>query len=109
MQCGACGAHGEPGARFCAQCGVTLVDGWATCGAALPKGAKFCPDCGARVGEPVVTELRQITAMFCDLVGSTEISTRLDPEEFSELVGRYHDVSVEGLRPLRVRGGALCR
>jgi class 3 adenylate cyclase/predicted ATPase len=46
----------------------------------------------------VEAELRQITAVFCDLVGSTEISARLDPEEFGDLVSRYHDETVEVLR-----------
>jgi tetratricopeptide (TPR) repeat protein len=35
-------------------------------------------------------ERRQVTVMFCDLVGSTELSSRLDPEDLRELVGRYH-------------------
>ena len=28
--------------------------------------------------------------MFCDLVGSTPLSTRFDPEELREIVGAYH-------------------
>jgi class 3 adenylate cyclase len=28
--------------------------------------------------------------MFCDLVGSTELSTRLDPEDFREVIAAYH-------------------
>jgi class 3 adenylate cyclase len=35
-------------------------------------------------------ERRQITVMFCDLVGSTELSTRLDPEDMREIIGAYH-------------------
>ncbi|WP_158258471.1 AAA family ATPase [Rhodopila globiformis] len=35
-------------------------------------------------------ERRQITVMFCDLVGSTPLSTRLDPEDLREIIGRYH-------------------
>src|SRR5215470_554487 len=35
-------------------------------------------------------ERRQLTVMFCDLVGSTELSTRLDPEDLREVIGRYH-------------------
>jgi predicted ATPase/class 3 adenylate cyclase len=33
---------------------------------------------------------RQLTIMFCDLVGSTPLSTRLDPEDMREVVGAYH-------------------
>lgn len=35
-------------------------------------------------------ERRQLTIMFCDLVGSTPLSTRLDPEDMREVVGAYH-------------------
>jgi class 3 adenylate cyclase len=35
-------------------------------------------------------ERRQLTVMFCDLVGSTALSTRLDPEDLSVVVGAYH-------------------
>jgi class 3 adenylate cyclase len=28
--------------------------------------------------------------MFCDLVGSTALSTRLDLEDLRELIGAYH-------------------
>ncbi len=35
-------------------------------------------------------ERRQLTVMFCDLVGSTVLSTRFDPEDLRELIGAYH-------------------
>jgi len=35
-------------------------------------------------------ERRQLTVMFCDLVGSTPLSTRYDPEDLREIVGAYH-------------------
>jgi class 3 adenylate cyclase/predicted ATPase len=35
-------------------------------------------------------ERRQLTVMFCDLVGSTALSTRHDPEDLRELIGDYH-------------------
>jgi class 3 adenylate cyclase/predicted ATPase len=35
-------------------------------------------------------ERRQLTVMFCDLVGSTELSARLDPEDLREVVAAYH-------------------
>lgn len=34
-------------------------------------------------------ERRQLTVMFCDLVGSTALSSRLDPEELREIIRRY--------------------
>jgi class 3 adenylate cyclase/predicted ATPase len=35
-------------------------------------------------------ERRQLTVMFCDLVGSTALSTRLDPEDLREIIAAYH-------------------
>jgi hypothetical protein len=35
-------------------------------------------------------ERRQLTVMICDLVGSTPLSTRFDPEDLREIVGAYH-------------------
>jgi class 3 adenylate cyclase/tetratricopeptide (TPR) repeat protein len=39
---------------------------------------------------PIDAERRQLTVMFCDLVGSTALSTRFDPEDLRELIGDYH-------------------
>jgi class 3 adenylate cyclase len=35
-------------------------------------------------------ERRQLTVMFCDLVGSTPLSARLDPEDLRAVIGAYH-------------------
>jgi class 3 adenylate cyclase/predicted ATPase len=40
-------------------------------------------------------ERRQLTVMFCDLVGSTALSTRFDPEDLRELIGAYHRAVTE--------------
>jgi SAM domain (Sterile alpha motif)/Adenylate and Guanylate cyclase catalytic domain len=40
-------------------------------------------------------ERRQLTVLFCDLVGSTELSGRHDPEDLRELLSRYHDAMTE--------------
>ncbi|MEM7224970.1 MAG: AAA family ATPase [Pseudomonadota bacterium] len=41
--------------------------------------------------EPAVAERRQLTVMFCDLVGSTQLSEQLDLEVLRDLLRRYHD------------------
>src|SRR5262245_3464334 len=38
---------------------------------------------------PSEAERRQLTVMFCDLVGSTALSAQLDPEELREVVRAY--------------------
>jgi class 3 adenylate cyclase len=40
-------------------------------------------------------ERRQLTVMFCDLVGSTALSERLDPEDLRDLIGAYHKCVAE--------------
>jgi class 3 adenylate cyclase/tetratricopeptide (TPR) repeat protein len=83
----------------------------AACREALPGGANFCPSCGQEVraqpsddspdvfetfGIESEQERRYLTAVFCDLVGSTELSSTIDPEEFTELIEVYqkHAVAV---------------
>ncbi len=39
---------------------------------------------------PADAERRQLTVMFCDLVGSTALASRLDPEDLREIIGAYH-------------------
>jgi class 3 adenylate cyclase/predicted ATPase len=43
-------------------------------------------------------ERRQLTVMFCDLVGSTELSARLDPEDLREVIGAYHRAVADVVR-----------
>src|SRR5215469_16245030 len=40
-------------------------------------------------------ERRQVTVMFCDLVGSTALSGRLDPEDLAKIIGTYHRCCTE--------------
>jgi class 3 adenylate cyclase/predicted ATPase len=44
-----------------------------------------------RPGASAGAERRQVTVMFCDLVGSTELSGRLDPEDLREVMRHYQD------------------
>jgi class 3 adenylate cyclase len=43
-----------------------------------------------RPGREDSAERRQLTVMFTDLVGSTALSTRLDPEDLCAIIGAYH-------------------
>ena len=42
-------------------------------------------------------ERRQLTVMFCDLVGSTALSTKLDPEDMREVITAFQDASREAI------------
>jgi len=44
--CPTCGQQVAAGAKFCSNCGTTLVVTCANCGKELIAGAKFCPECG---------------------------------------------------------------
>jgi class 3 adenylate cyclase len=44
-------------------------------------------------------ERRQLTVMFCDLVGSTALSTRFDPEDLREVIGAYHRCVADTVAP----------
>src|SRR5205823_4739866 len=43
-------------------------------------------------------ERRQLTVMFCDLVGSTALSARLDPEDLREVITAYHRAVADVVR-----------
>jgi class 3 adenylate cyclase/predicted ATPase len=59
-----------------------------------PSGFRFCGACGKPLtGGASEPERRQLTLMFCDLVGSTALSQSLDPEELHELMLAYQQVS----------------
>ena len=65
-----------------------LLDAIAGLGIAAPTVVAAAPAPGAPA--QVGAERRQLTVMFCDLVGSTALSTRHDPEDLRELIGDYH-------------------
>ncbi len=45
-------------------------------------------------------ERRQVTVMFCDLVGSTAMSVRMDPEDLHKIISGYHKSVAETVRRL---------
>ncbi len=74
------------------------------CGQPLPSGARFCPNCGAVVATPLGTEERKmVTVLFADLVDSTGLAQRLDPERAREVLGRFFDAATDELQALRGR------
>ncbi|HXQ85023.1 MAG TPA: AAA family ATPase [Xanthobacteraceae bacterium] len=117
--CPSC-AKDIPGeARFCPQCGTPQAFNCAACGHANAAGSRFCAQCGAKLGEAAAAataapaaaatpapppsvaraaaaaERRQLTVMFCDLVGSTALSTQLDPEDLGEVIAAYHKCAAD--------------
>lgn len=81
-----------------------------TCGEALPPKARFCPACGARQEQHQALkqeeggEHRQITVMFSDLVGSTQLSAQLDAEDLRDVLRTYQTICAEAIES---RGGMI--
>jgi class 3 adenylate cyclase/tetratricopeptide (TPR) repeat protein len=62
------------------------------CGEANPDRAKFCLACGTALGVADRREARKtVTVLFADMVGSTELGDRLDPESIRRVMSRYFD------------------
>ena len=51
---------------------------------------------------PADAERRQPTVMFCDLIGSTALSARLDPEDLREIIGAYQRAVYRNRRRVRM-------
>src|SRR6202790_4485074 len=121
MRCTSCGSENPDSKRFCGDCGSPLASRCARCGVENPAGKKFCGDCGADLSQPPLArrsaehaaapvvvehgkphevpegERRHLTVLFCDLVGSTEIASHLDPEEWREIVSEYHHAAAQAI------------
>lgn len=102
MACIQCSAELAAGSKFCHVCGTPQLSRCAFCSTELQADARFCSSCGKAVGTAGVprdlssggllgteAERRQLTVMFCDLAGSTELSRRLDAEDLRALVKAY--------------------
>jgi class 3 adenylate cyclase/predicted ATPase len=100
MRCPSCQHDAADQARFCEHCGTRLTTACDACGAPVSLTARFCAACGtataaaapAAPGATDPAERRQVTVMFCDVVDSTGLSGRVDPEEFRDLMRGYYEV-----------------
>src|SRR3954453_22573017 len=64
-----------------------------SCSHGNPDGQKFCGQCGARLDAgPPREERKLITALFCDLVGSTALGERMDHEDVAHLLLDYQQL-----------------
>src|SRR5262249_33877205 len=125
MHCPSCGFGNPQGMSFCGKCGTSLSPACPQCGFANPADFAFCGKCGtplpgqsttaqprresspapsspadprATGQSPAEAERRQLTVMFCDLVGSTALSEQLDPEELREVVQAYQATCTSVIR-----------
>jgi len=115
MQCDQCGFENPPGMHFCGKCATALKRVCPTCQFANPPDFRFCGQCGKVLGSipedeptpipgssaaqatthPVTkhhrqqAERRQLTVLFCDMVGSSALSERIDPEDLRDIMRGY--------------------
>jgi class 3 adenylate cyclase/tetratricopeptide (TPR) repeat protein len=102
--CRHCGKTNLSNKRFCVECGQRFAVSCPACADPIAVDEKFCGNCGTRVepAEASISEVsppaefqpagerRHLTVLFADLVSSTQLAVRLDPEEYHQIVQSYH-------------------
>jgi class 3 adenylate cyclase len=96
--CSSCGATIEAKSKFCDNCGTPL----APTPTPTPETSHLVRPEAPTAGDvtdivrasksPAEAQRRQLTVMFCDLVGSTELAARVDPEVLRDVVRSYQQV-----------------
>ncbi len=61
-----------------------------SCGHENPSEARFCNGCGSALGGERGEVRKTVTVVFCDVVGSTELATRYDPEVLRGVMARFY-------------------
>ena len=111
MRCPRCSADNLAGMKFCGQCGAPLGIPCPSCGSGNPPEHRFCGQCGAPLDAPALQEaaarepfipkaaaglgtalpgeMKQVTVLFCDIVGSTPLTERLGAEAMRDLVSAF--------------------
>jgi TOMM system kinase/cyclase fusion protein len=99
-RCPGCGFESPPQAKFCGKCATPLTgqSSVQSSGSRVPPPRPLILDPQILDARPQTLdarrsdgERRQLTVMFCDLVGSTALSAQLDPEELREVVRAYQE------------------
>src|SRR5262249_12862240 len=122
LRCPSCDHDNRAGRRFCTQSGAALAAVCPSCGVPRQPGDRFGGGCGERLptvpsapGSPAASEpdaavpageRRQLTVLFCDLVGSTPLSQQLDAEEWHDVIAQYQQAASAAVRRF---GGHVAR
>ena len=104
IACPSCGTSNPETARFCGSCGEVLERTCPSCGTANPLANRFCGSCGTAL-VPVqerpseraanLEERKVVTMLFADLTASTEMSSRLDPEDLRSVLRPFFDAMAD--------------
>src|SRR5713101_2458954 len=99
--CPRCSSENPPNKKFCGDCGASLTvlpeerprgDTAQRETARSAKQSQQADSDQTVASSPTIPdgERRQLTVMFCDLVGSTALSAQLDPEDLRDIMRTYH-------------------
>jgi class 3 adenylate cyclase len=105
LRCTACGKPQRPQARFCDACGTPLEAGRPAAAAPPPAArrppASYTP---RHLAERILTEGRalrgerkEVTVLFVDVQGSTELAGALDPEEFHTVMNEAFQIMLDAV------------
>jgi class 3 adenylate cyclase/tetratricopeptide (TPR) repeat protein len=101
MRCASCGAENPPRFKFCGECGHPLT-GQPAASPSTQRDEEIAQtvpvDSPSTLRRTPEAERRQLTVMFCDLVGSTPLAEQLDPEDLREVILAYQQVCAEQIR-----------
>jgi class 3 adenylate cyclase/predicted ATPase len=103
MKCPRCGAANPASKHFCGDCGAPLPQRCLACGSENSPETEFCGVCGSNLRASASrddhrkhalaatgAERRPLTVAFCNLVDSTALSVRLDPEDLRDVIAVFH-------------------
>lgn len=108
--CSACGTENPPGFKFCGECGAKLGGEAAPVVPAVPVAPSPVPAVPAAVSQGYTPahlatqvfqsqsalegERKQVTVLFCDLVGSTAMAERLGPEAMHLVLNQFFELAL---------------
>ena len=128
MQYPSCNSQNPEDAKFCDVCGTSLPRRCPLCGAPNRATAKFCNGCGAAIGQETQLrvayeiegsqqtnlafalgtavepqsgpegERKMVTALFADIMGSTELEQDIDPEEARAIIDPALRLMIDAVR-----------
>jgi class 3 adenylate cyclase/predicted ATPase len=99
QRCPHCAAENPPTARFCGQCATALAPGTAPDSIQpadrKPSAGSGTPTDAAAAARTPDAERRQLTILFCDMVGSVALAAQLDPEDLRQVMQAYFEACAE--------------
>jgi class 3 adenylate cyclase len=114
LKCPACGAAHEAGEKFCGECGTGLVGSRQTAVGSAPAiltannlttnnlsplsyTPKHLADKILQSKFALEGERKQVTVLFADVKGSTELAEQLDPEEWHRILDKFFAILTDGV------------